>query len=585
MSKLNLSLYFAILVFVLFSSGCENQVRKDESGSNAYNFVATDTSWKSLSLREKIGQTMMIQSNYYFQTRENYPIDSFMKDYPVGGIFIASWHFPQNCPNRDSSFQYMLKCVQDYESASKFPLFISEDFERGVGLTYNQYTHLPSEMAIGAANDTTLAYNFGSSIARESKELGVNWLLHPVVDLNMNPLHSLVIERSISDDADRALPLLKQQVRGIQEQGTIATIKHFPGDGATIRDQHLITSANNLDMKTWESTFGKVFQGLINDGAASIMVGHLRFAAYQKDSINGVLPPATLSKELMTDLLKGKMGFKGVIISDALNMGGVAGYYKNQIETAVESFKAGVDVVLWPDLEYMDTVEARILRGEIPMERLDDAVSRVWALREKFNLLKKESSIFKKLTPEDKEFISNTGQAIADKAITLIKDVRKELPITPQRDTLLLLVNISHSNKTKEFSLTKKLLEEKGFKVDTLMHHLSFFDYGWRVNYFDKYSRIIVMFENKYFEPLGVSLFKDKEALSLWMVNVLPREKIIGISYSNPYYVSFYLETAPININAYSSDVFSQKAVVKALVGDMPFVGTSPVKLQHDILK
>src|SRR5690606_23491504 len=130
-----------------------------------------------------------------------------------------------------------------------------------------------------------------------------------------------------------------------------------------------------------------------NDGCPAIMVGHLQFPAYQTQTIDGVLPPATLSKEIIQDLLKTKMGFSGVVISDAMNMGGTAGFYENPLERSIECFIAGTDMILWPDLAYMDTVEARILRGEISMERLDDAVERIWAIREHFNLLEKQSQI------------------------------------------------------------------------------------------------------------------------------------------------------------------------------------------------
>jgi len=569
------------------TENAENSIQ-DQITLNAigYDFTPTDTTWKSLSLREKIGQTMIVRSHYYTEHTQNGTIslDRFLVKYPIGGLFMADWHFSGSGPKNIPAIQKLHKAIEEYHKASKYPIIISEDFERGLS-KYEGYTHMPAEMSIGAANSKEFAYNFGKTLALESKDLGLNWLLHPVADLNMNPLHSLVIERAISDDADRALPLLQQQIKGMHDNGVVSTIKHFPGDGATIRDQHLITSANNLSLGEWSNTFGKVFQGLINEGAPSIMVGHIRFPAYQKETLKGLKPPASLSKEIMVDLLKDKMKFGGVVMSDALNMGGAAGYYANELETAIKSFEAGADIILWPGLAYMDSVEARILRGEIPMSRLDDAVQRVWGVREKFGLLKKKESPFTPLTEPAKEEIAESTQKLADKAITLIKDANKDLPLTPKKDSSILLVNISYTDKSADFELTKTLLEEKGFKV-TLRYLLSFYEFGWQIDtYFKQFDKIIVCFENKYFDPLGVSLFKNHEALSLWCVNMLPREKVIGISYSNPYYNNFYLETAPLLINAYSSDPFSQRAVVKTLTGEIPFEGTSPVKLDHDIMK
>lgn len=552
--------------------------------ATGYEFPTTDTTWKTLSLREKIGQTMIIVSNRYFHEQSfEGDLKKFVESYPIGGLFMADWHF-KGYGDQSIPYEVRLKqAMEDYQSASKYPLFFTEDFERGLGLSYKEYTHMPAEMSLGAANDPQLAYDYGKSVATESQSLGINWLLHPVADLNMNPLHPLVIERSIADKSEIALPLLQQQIKGIHDQSVISTVKHFPGDGATIKDQHLITSANTLSMDDWEKTFGKVFQGLIDEGAPSIMVGHLRFPAYQKDTSRGYLLPATLSSEIIQDLLKEKMQFKGVVMSDALNMGGSAGYYANELETSVASFAAGVDIVLWPQPQYMDTVEARILRGEIPMSRLDDAVKRVWSIREKFGLLKKPDTLFSTYTDEQRAFVQTTGQAVADKAVTLVRNDIDAIPVTA-KDTNLLLINISYTDKTNIFKTTKELLEKKGHTVE-LWYGSSFFQWGWQMNYFDKYDKIIICFENRYFDPLGTSYFKNHEALSMWTVNMMNQKKVIGVSFSNPYYVKFYMDRCPSLINVYSSDEFSQKALVKAITGEIPFKGTSPVELTNEVLQ
>jgi beta-N-acetylhexosaminidase len=585
----NILVIVALSVIQILSS-CTDKTQYSDSTTNdfpkvnSFDFTPKDTTWKTLTLREKIGQTMVIRAYYDEHIPQYGSIKNMMDKYPVGGIFVPNWKFI-NEPPRDSVIANIIDKVGKYKAASKYPLIVTEDFERGVGSTYYEYTHMPSLMAVGAANSPQLAERFGNGIANEASALGINWLLHPVVDLNMHPLQNLVIERSISDDVDRAYPLLKSQMQGMNKAGVVATIKHFPGDGATMKNQHFITSANNLSMSKWKETFGTLFQKLINDGAPCIMVGHIRFPAYQKERLNGVIPPATLSSELMQGLLKGKMKFNGVIMSDALNMGGVGGYYKNEMETAVESFKAGVDLVLWPDLAYMDTIEARINRGEIPMSRLDDAVERIWGVREKYGLLKKKKNTFNHLTNDEEVVIKTTAQDVANNAVTLLADNNKEIPLSPKKVKRIVIVNLSQIDRTPELRYTAKLLEEKGFKVDTLLHNPIFFEWQAKLDFFDKYDKVIVAFENRYFSPLGASMLKDKEALGLWTMGMIPQSKIIAISYSNPYYVNFYFDSAPIRINAYSIDEFSQKAVVDALTGQIPFVGTSPVKLEFDFFK
>ncbi len=549
----------------------------------SYNFTPKDTTWKSLSIREKIGQTMIVRAYHNTHVEQFGSIENMMQQYPIGGLFVPFWDYLYT-PPRDRVISNIKKAVAAYENASRFPMVVTEDFERGVGYTYSEYTNMPSEMALGAANNPELAYKFGSAVAKESNSLGINWLLHPLVDLNMNPLQDLVVERAISDDATRAYPLLKAQIKGMNDQGVVATIKHFPGDGATMKNQHFVTSANNLSIDEWNKTFGTLYQKMINEGAPCIMVGHIRFPAYQKEKLNGIYPPASLSEELMVGLLKEKMKFNGIIMSDALNMGGAAGYYKNEIETSLAAFKAGVDMVLWPTLKFMDSLEIRIKRGDIPMSRLDDAVERIWGVKEKYGLLKKKENIFYNLNEKDVAKIKKDAAEIANNAVTLLSD-SIHIPLNPKKYKRIAIVNISHENRTNELRYTQKLLNERGFETDTILHNPNFLEWGDKLNFFDSYDKVFVAFENRYFSPLGSSMLKDKEALGLWTVGMLPNEKIIAVSYSNPYYVNFYLENASIKMNAYSLDTFSQKAVVDALTGTIPFKGTSPVKQEHDMLK
>ena len=546
--------------------------------SNA--FIPRDSSWKKMSIREKIGQIMIIDSRIYDQQKTEGGLKGFFKKYPIGGFFMADWFFAISKP-QDSIGYFIKDAIKQYAGASKYPLFFVEDFERGIGERFPGYTQMPVEMAVGAGGSQQLAYDFEKSIALQAKDLGINWLLHPVADLNMNPFHPLVNERAISDDANFAIPLLKKQVAGLQDQGIIATIKHFPGDGATVRDQHIFTANNPLNMQDWEATYGKVFRALIDDGAASVMVGHITFPAYQKEKHNGVLLPASLSKEVVTDLLKTKMDFKGAVVSDALNMGGVAGYYPSQVETCIAAFKAGIDILMWPEISFMDTLEARILRKEIPMERLDDAVQRVWAMKERFGLLDKKKALFQPLQPAGQQFIDATGKSIAEKAITLVRGDNKLLPLNNSKTKLIMLVVISFDDKTANYKFTKQLLEQRGYKVE-LNYCLSVFDWNWRMQDLDKYDKFILCLDNKYLDPVGTAYLNGKQAETVWLMNLLPKEKIIAVSYSNPYYMNFYFRNQPVCINAYSSDKFIQEAVVKALTGEISFNGKTPVKLEHD---
>lgn len=572
------------LLFTQCTTDNASKETKAEFPHATYQYNAQDTTWKTLSVREKIGQTMMVVSQYYDHKKAGEgDLQKFIEKYPIGGLFIARWYYVNYDKNPEGLIANTMK---EYYNDSKYPLFICEDFERGLGETYPKYTHMPAEMSLGAANDTTLAYDFGRSIASEAKEMGFNWLLHPVSDLNMNPLQELLIERSVSDSAELAIPILKSQMNGIHSQNVISTVKHFPGDGVTMRNQHIVTTANSLSADEWKKSFGHLFAELIDNGAAAIMVGHLQLPALQTEKINGKLPPATCSSELMNGILRDKLGYKGVIISDALNMGGCAGYYDNELELSVQCFVAGCDIVLWPSLAYMDTIEARINRGEIPMARLDEAVERIWALRERFNLIKKKEadSIFTAMSEEDKQLVKSTGTNLAEKAITLLEDRNNDLPLTPEKFKKLLLIPVGHCIDDNKFKLTQTELKKRGFDVE-MMVNPHFYDWGYRIDSLNTYDKIIVIFENRYFSPLGTPFFKDKESFGVWTANMVNSDRRISISYSNPYLNEVYEEICPLKINAYSCDPFTQEAVVKALCGEIPFTGVSPVKLNRDELK
>ena len=273
-------------------------------------------------------------------------------------------------------------------------------------------------------------------------------------------------------------------------------------------------------------------------------------------------------------------------MTDALNMAGCAGYCKNRLEMTVQCFTAGADVVLWPSLAYMDTVEARILRGEIPMERLDDAVERVWAMRERFGYNTKENhEIVKTLTDTDKAFVKKTGASVAEKAVTVVENSNNELPIKVENGKRLLLITVGEELSTEKLAVTKRELENRGFSVD-MLDNPKIWNYESEIDSLSNvYSKVLVCFENRYFHPLGTCLLKNKESYAVWTANMFDPYKRIAISYANPYSLGIYEESVPTKINAYSVDTFTQKAVVKVLTGELQATAESPVKWESDMLK
>jgi beta-N-acetylhexosaminidase len=571
-----------VLIGFLFLLSNSLKSAELESKKNA-RFIPKDTTWKSLSIREKIGQTMVMLPDRKAELKlGNGTLDGFFKNYPVGAFFMGYKLF-DGVKSEDRT-EHLRKAVVEYQQASRLPLIMQEDYETGLGLP--GMTAFPREMSIGATNNEKMAYQYGEGVAMESRSVGVNWVLHPVCDLNLNPFNPIANTRSISDNPDKAIRLLKQQVSGLQQNGVAATIKHFPGDGVDYRDQHLLTSCNSLSKADWDKTFGKVYSSLIQHGVACIMPGHISLPAYQKTKINGFYPPATLSHELLTDLLKGKLGFKGVIVSDALVMAGFRGYYKSNVESEIKSFEAGVDMMLWPSYEFMDSVEMRIKRGEIPISRLNDAVQRVWAMKERFGLLKKDRELIKPISADEISKFDKVAQDIADNAITLVRDTKKLLPLNPAKKEKILMVGMAAScvrgnYPTQQIIKLQKELIAKGFNVDfqsDILYERSF----WSDELTNKYDKVIFV-ANRYFHyPPGPLQFWDNQAQTVWCINSTDKSKVIFVSLGSPYHTNEYFERVSTIINAYSCDDSTIRSVAKALSGELIMTGTTPVNLNLD---
>jgi beta-N-acetylhexosaminidase len=542
--------------------------------------------WRKLTLRQKIGQAMIMLPNRKLELQlGGGSLGKYFERYPVSGYFMGWKLFDGVADSQKTA--HIRKAVREYQAASRLPLLFQEDYEHGVNLP--GMTPMPMLMSVGAANSEELAYAYGKHNAKEAWSVGVRWVLNPIVDLTLNPMDPLISTRAIGDDPERAVRLLTRQIAGIQENGAAACAKTFPGDGADSRDQHLCTTCNPLSMPDWRQTYGTVFQAAIDAGVMSIMPGHFTLPAYQKpknEYLNGFHPPATLSRALLTDLLKGEMGFKGVIVSDAMLMGGFRGYYDNELEGEIQSFLAGMDVLLWPSYEFMDEVEARIKRGQIPMSRLDDAVSRVWEMKRKLGLLNPEPLLVRDMTSAEKAEAQADSRRITERSLTLVRDRKHALPLDPVKDKkILLLAIVPRSRKGGDGGFCrlehmKRDLESHGFLVDLQRDLLYETDY-WQTDLHKRYDRIIVIPIRQSHQPFGPLLFWDDEAQSVWGVNAMPTHNIILVTMGSPRLVNEYFERVDTCINAYSYDESTQNAVVLALLGEIPFKGSSPVSLER----
>ena len=513
----------------------------------------------TLSLREKVAQTAIILHSK----------DRFV-DEPVGGVFIGA----QIITEVEDGVAAMRETVTKYRNNMAVRPLVMSDFENGCGMMIKGLTPFPYMMSLGCANDEKLAYEYGKATAMEAKTTGANTTFSPVCDLNLNWRNPLVNVRGISDDADRAIPLLRAVIQGMQDHGLGACAKHFPGDGVDWRDQHLITTVNSLPMDQWRATYGRVFQAMIDADVSMIMPGHIALPAYTGDKM-----PATLSKKLMTDLLKGEMGFQGVIVSDATNMGGFNGYYATKTEAEVACFAAGCDLILWPTDAYIDAVVAAIESGEIPMSRLDDAIARIQAIKDKYI---PADDTYPELTEQEKAYVKDVGRRVGEQSITLVKNETGLLPLKSAPKKVLLCSTVNHTQALPAMERLEKELEKRGAQVT----HLQVLPTGAKptpgVN-FDRDAKncdlIIYAFYSRSFRPVGPIDFSAERTRFISGAWRVPRDKAVTVSFGSPYFVEQYFERSQTVVNAYSMMEDSVGGFVRALYGEVPFTEDSPVNI------
>lgn len=523
---------------------------------------------EEMTLREKINQTIVIKME-----------KGQSVDFAPGAAFF----FGQIITEADEAGLDELRgYVKEIADKCTIPPLITSDFENGCGSMVRALTPLPYMMGLGATDDAETAYNYGKVTALEGRTIGANWSFSPVSDLNRNRRNPLINNRGMTDNADLGVKMLPQIIKGMQDHGLSACAKHFPGDGMDYRDQHIVTTYNDCDMDDWRATYGRVFAACIAEGVDSIMAGHIGLPAYpQKFSERHGMPlPATLSKELITDLLKGEMGFEGIVVTDALGMGGFAGWYPDKGTSEIESFKAGCDMMLWPSAAYADNLEKAILSGEVPMSRLDDAVTRILRVKEKRGLFNEDHEMFYELSEEEKRFIKEFQQKCAEQSITLIRNDAGRFPLDPKKTPRLGICAVAqYAPAFEEAKLLKEEFEKRGFIVDYTEEGRP--SAAERERFYRENDLILFATFSRAFRPVGFLDYLDGPAARIQRAFLEPNavDKVMAVSFGSPYFYDQYFEKAETYVNAYSMLACSVKAFVRAACGEIEFQGKSPVEI------
>lgn len=535
---------------------------------------------EKMSDEEKIGQIFCPISG----ETEPEKIKSFVQEFHPGGVLYR--------PMSAATIQNVHRVFQD---TSDIPLLLAANLESGgVGIV-SDGTYFSRPMGVAATQNKENAYRLGYISGKEAAAVGCNWSFAPICDLDKNYLNPIMNVRTFGDDIETVIPFVKEQMRGLSEFGVAAAVKHFPGDGVDFRDQHLLASVNSLSVEEYDESYGRIWQEVVNSGAHSIMVGHIMQPAYSKffnpDLKDEEILPATLSKELLQDLLRGKMGFNGVIVTDATPMVGFMANMKRS-EAIVACVNAGCDMILFnKDIrEDYRFIRDALDDGRLSHDRLDEAVIRILAMKASMKL--PEKKLNNTLVPgEDalkdiacKESLDWTSEC-ADQAVTLVKDTQSLLPISPEKYKRVRLYVLEDRNDggfkdgDSEIAKFKELLEKEGFVV-------SLYDYS-KPDFYEMFEGGVGLAKSRFDLAIYVACIDTASNQSVrridwvhlmaadapWFLHDIP---VMFISLANPYHL---VDVPMIKtfINAYSPTSQVCEAVINKIMGRSEFKGKNPI--------
>jgi beta-N-acetylhexosaminidase len=496
----------------------------------------------AMDLRAKVGQVFC-------------PIGTSMDEDWLKGV-LDEFH-PGGMLFRPRKGSVIGKANRFLQQNSPIPLLIASNLESGGTGIASDGTLFGSQMQVAATGDVRNAYRLGLVSGREARAVGINWTFSPVVDIDLNFRNPITNTRTYGSDPVTVIEMGKAYMKGMHECGIAVSLKHFPGDGVDERDQHLLTSVNDLPVDAWNASYGRVYRELIEAGAQTIMVAHIMLPAWQRllrpELADGDLLPASLSPELMTGLLRGKLGFNGLIVSDATTMTGFTMAMKRE-DAVPACIAAGCDMFLFniglkSDFDFL---LGGIDRGLLTMERLDEAVTRILALKAALKL-----------------HVGREGEVHppAENDLTVLMHVLGDLESTA-----------SHSGGGSTWKKFKALLEARGFEVE--IFEMARFD----ANTLQKppreqlanYDLVI------YYANLGAAS-NQTVVRPNWITpygtctpKFIQEKATLFISVSSPY----HLQDVPrikTFINAYTPSDPILEALVGKLVGDSPFQGKNPV--------
>jgi len=530
---------------------------------------------KKMTLEEKIGQVMMVFIFGGFISRESPQYAELLRQIEqnhVGGLVVGTRVQPLGVVR--SQVYPTAELINELQGRAKVPLLVGADFERGTAMRLEEGTALPYPMAVAATGRTEDAYTMGKITALEARAAGVQWVFAPVGDVNSNPDNPIINTRSFGEDPQRVSELVAAFVRGVEENGALSTTKHFPGHGDTSTDSHVAMPTITGDRARLERVELAPFRAAIAAGTSTIMTGHLAVPALEPETD----VPATMSHKVLTDLLRKEMGFEGLIVTDALDMGGVTGKPAPG-EVAVRSFEAGADVLLVPPVPdaAMLAIKEAVASGRVPMARLDESVKRILRAKARLGLHKQKRVSLEALGESFRrpEFVA-AAQDVADRGVILLRDEAKQLPLDATRPLRVLLVCVAGDPdpwpcEDLENEIRWRVDALEVVRTDTRFAKVE----NVKLPAAEKYDVVIAALVVRWADRKGtVSLPADQAAL---VERLLAGESpVVVAALGSPYLVERF-PAAKTWVAALSTFDVAQRAAARAIFGQTAIGGRMPV--------
>ena len=457
------------------------------------------------------------------------------------------------------------------------PCLVCADVEFGPIFSPETKKCRTSMMGLGATDDGDLAFEIGKYTGRITRATGIHVTISPVVDINYNSDNPIVNTRSAGDTPEKVIKIAGGYGRGCQCEGRVAVnIKHFPGDGVDDRNQHFCTSVNSLSRDEWMASYGKVYKELFANGVQTIMVGHIALPWCDPTYDECGYLPGTLSKPIMTDLLRGELGFDGCIISDAMSMIGTAVRVPLD-RLSVEFLRAGGDIVLFPEKEDHTRILNALHSGELDRARLIDAVERVVKLKCELGLYDDKEY---ELSRDDVEKITSLYSEAAKKSITLVRNYDNVLPMKLSKAAKVLVISLTTKERDydgDDYPEFANELEAKGFDVIRLTNPSHY-----KVKeLIDKVECVFIASHIDMTRCSGSSLRLGwNNLMTFWRGYVLQNPNVVFVSFGDPY-KTVELPFLKTVVNAYYNSSEVAKATIEACLGNAEFPGTSPVNIPN----